>query len=176
MRVYLGFGSNIDPVASIQAGLDALQAVEPNFHTSSVYQSDSVGFVGAPFLNLVVALDTGLTLEALHQSLREIEFRFGRPEQPTRNSSRRLDIDILLYADCVGHFGFVELPRPEIHYNAFVLKPLSELAPGLALPNTDITVGELWERFDQAKQPLHKVAFVYRGALLPASFSDEANH
>ena len=168
MKVYLGIGSNIAPADSIASGLQALRDEFGALQASGVYESDSVGFNGPRFWNLVVALDTDLELLALQDRLRAIEFQHGRPENAVRNSSRALDIDILLYGDYCGFYEQIELPRPEIHYNAFVLRPLAELAPERALPNINISLDELWQRFDQAKQPLMRVSFVFQGLELPA--------
>ena len=82
--------------------------------------------------------------------------------------ARALDIDILLYGDYCGFYEQIELPRPEIHYNAFVLRPLAELAPDRTLPNINISLNELWQRFDQAKQPLIRIPYIFRGLELPA--------
>lgn len=169
MRVYLGIGSNIAPADSIASGLQALRDEFGALQASSVYESDSVGFDGPRFWNLVVALDADLGLFDLQDRLRAIEYLHGRPENAMRNSSRALDIDILLYGDYCGFYEHIELPRPEIHYNAFVLRPLAELAPNRALPNINISLGELWQRFDQAKQPLVRIPYVYLGVELPGN-------
>jgi 2-amino-4-hydroxy-6-hydroxymethyldihydropteridine diphosphokinase len=75
----------------------------------------------------------------------------------------------LLYGDYCGFYEQIELPRPEIHYNAFVLRPLAQLAPNRALPNVNIPLGELWQRFDQAKQPLVRIPYVFLGVELPGN-------
>jgi 2-amino-4-hydroxy-6-hydroxymethyldihydropteridine diphosphokinase len=169
VKVYLGIGSNIAPADSIALGLQALRDEFGAMQASSVYESDSVGFNGPRFWNLVVALDTDLELLDLQDRLRAIEFQHGRPKNAVRNSSRALDIDILLYGDYCGFYEQIELPRPEIHYNAFVLRPLSELAPDRALPNINISLNELWQRFDQAKQPVVRIPYVFLGLELPGT-------
>lgn len=168
MKVYLGIGSNIKPEQSITAGLEALCKEFGALQASAVYESDSVGFSGPRFWNLAVALDTDAALLDLQNCLRAIEYCHGRPENAVRNSSRALDIDILLYGDYCGFYEQIELPRPEIHYNAFVLRPLAELAPDRTLPNINISLNELWQRFDQAKQPLIRIPYIFRGLELPA--------
>lgn len=168
MKVYLGLGSNIEPEEHITAGLRDLVTQVGALDASGVYQSAAVGFDGPSFLNLVVGFETTLSLADLRARLREIEIAHGRPENASRNSSRTLDIDILLYGDFCGYFDAIELPRPEIHYNAFVLRPLAELSPDLAIPSTDITLGELWSRFDQKRQPLIAYPFQFEGRYLPS--------
>ena len=45
-----------------------------------------------------------------------------------------LDIDVLLFGDLVGNFDGLILPRAEILKNAFVLWPLSLIAPDRVHP------------------------------------------
>lgn len=165
--VFLGLGSNIRRERYISVGLDALSGMFGEIRTSSVYDGDSVGFVGEPFLNLVVRIETDLPVGRLAQRLRELEYAHGRPENASRNSSRQLDIDILTYDDRVGVVDGVLLPRPEILSNAFVLRPLAELAPDARHPELGQTYASLWEAYDQASQALRPVAFAWRGQKLP---------
>ena len=47
---------------------------------------------------------------------------------------RTLDLDLLLYGDLVCHEPGLTLPHPRLHERAFVLYPLSEIAPSLSIP------------------------------------------
>ena len=47
---------------------------------------------------------------------------------------RTLDLDLLLYGEMVCHEPGLTLPHPRLHERAFVLYPLSEIAPGLNIP------------------------------------------
>ena len=161
-RVYLGLGSNIERERYITAGLDALAVLFGKLDISPVYDSAAVGFDGQPFLNLVVGVTTDLSVGELAKRLRHIEYEHGRPQNATRFSARQLDIDILTYDDQVGVIDGVELPRGEILENAFVLRPLADLAPEARHPDNNITYAELWTRFEKA-QEIHQVAFSWRG-------------
>ncbi|MGK9608155.1 hypothetical protein O6455_23960, partial [Salmonella enterica subsp. enterica] len=57
------------------------------------------------------------------------------------------------------------LPRAEILKNAFVLWPLSLMAPDRVHPEVDKTMAELW-RDAQIDQVLAPVAFEWRGQQL----------
>lgn len=57
-----------------------------------------------------------------------------------------LDIDVLFYGDPVGDFDGLVLPRAEVLKNAFVLWPLSELAPNLEHPGRPPAAGRLLAR------------------------------
>ena len=158
-RVYLGVGSNVDRTANICAGLDALQAGYGELLLSPVYESAALGFDGDPFLNLVVGLDTSLGVAELFSRLRALEFEMGRPEKASRYSPRTLDIDILCYGRCNGLVEGLQLPRTEITENAFVLRPLSELAPNDVHPPTGKSFSLLWEGYPADAQPLSRVDF-----------------
>lgn len=156
-KVYLGIGSNIDAPRHISRALAALKQCFGHVVASPIYESESVGFTGDNFLNLVVAVDTSLTVAQLHEAMRQIENAHGRDRTAPKFSGRTLDIDILLYDDCVGEIDGVSLPRDEIVKNAFVLKPLCDLAPQLCHPQTGKTVAQMWAGYDQNKQKLWRV-------------------
>ena len=162
-RVYLGLGSNIERERYITAGLDALQGLFGELALSSVYDGAAIGFEGQPFLNLVVGVDTALGVGEMARRLRHIEVEHGRPADATRFSSRQLDIDILTYGADTGVIEGVELPRGEILENAFVLRPLAELAPDEVHPVVERSYRELWQDYDRTSQVLEKVDFQWRG-------------
>ena len=165
-QVYLGVGSNIERERYITAGLDALTQRFGELQFSPVYNSEAVGFEGQPFLNLVVALHTELDVGALAKELRHIEFEHGRPANASRYSPRQLDIDILTYDDLVGTIDGVELPRGEILENAFVLRPLADLAGDAVHPQVGETYAELWAAYDKGSQRIFRVPFTWRGKSL----------
>jgi 2-amino-4-hydroxy-6-hydroxymethyldihydropteridine diphosphokinase len=152
-KVYLGLGSNIDPEVFLLEGGSRLRDVLAEIEVSSIYYSEAVGFEGPPFLNVVVAGMTGLSLSALAVCLRTIEVEFGRHTPQKKLASRKLDIDILLYDDLCGSFDRVYLPRPEILENSYVLIPLVELSPTLIHPQEDKPVSVILKsRVDIQKQ------------------------
>ena len=163
VRVYLGVGSNIERERYITAGLDALEGLFGELSLSPVYDSAAVGFDGQPFLNLVVGVDTALRPGELQRRLRHIEFEHGRPRNASRFSSRHLDIDILTWGDAVGDVEGVALPRGEILENAFVLRPLADLAPEARHPVEGRSYAQLWAAYEQVSQSLQRVAFSWRG-------------
>ena len=165
--VFLGLGSNIQRERYIGVGLDALVAMFGEIRTSSVYDGDAIGFAGNPFLNLVARVETDVPVSTLAQRLRQLEYMHGRPANAPRNSPRQLDIDILTYDDRVGVVDGVILPRPEILTNAFVLRPLAELAPQRLHPAEGKSYASLWADYDHQAQRLRAVEFSWRGRDLP---------
>ncbi|MCA0892568.1 2-amino-4-hydroxy-6-hydroxymethyldihydropteridine diphosphokinase [Microbulbifer agarilyticus] len=157
--VYLSLGSNIDREKHLCAAMDALVEAFGDLKMSQVYESEAVGFEGDNFYNLVAAIETDLSVGELALRLRDIEDANGRVRSGPKFSARTLDIDILTYDDVAGDVDGVALPRDEILKNAFVLLPLSEVAPTDMHPVQGKTYQQLWEEYDQASQKLWAVAF-----------------
>jgi len=158
MRVWLSLGSNIDPESNIRSAVESLRRIFGSLVLSSVYSGEAVGFDGAPFLNMVVGLDTELAVSKLMERLRGVEDRQGRiRNDKDKNSPRTIDIDLLTYGDLPLQAGRVVLPRDEITRYAFVLMPLAEVAGDEVHPLTGLTYGELWAAFDKTRQTLNPV-------------------
>ena len=119
-RVYVSIGSNIDRDENIRGGVTELKKYFGELELSRVYESESVGFDGDNFFNLVAAFDTDEDVLTVAKILHNIENDHGRTREGPRFSSRTLDIDMLLYDDAVMKQGKLELPRDEITKNAFV--------------------------------------------------------
>ena len=158
-QVFIGVGSNINPRQNIRLAVELLGDAFGELQLSSVYQSEAVGFAGDDFYNMVVGLQTDRPIEELARFLRQLEFAHGRPKNPSPDSGRQIDLDILTYDNAVGEFGAVELPRAEILYNAFVLWPLAEIAGESLHPVEQKSYAELWAGFDQASQRLSVIDF-----------------
>lgn len=137
MRAYVALGSNLDdPVAQVRAGARDLGKLSGTrlVRCSSLYRTAPVGVTGQPdFINAVCAVDTGLPAGTLLQALLDIERAHGR-QRDIPGGPRTLDLDLLLYGDLVRHEPGLTLPHPRLHERAFVLYPLSEIAPGLCIP------------------------------------------
>ncbi|MBD8872735.1 2-amino-4-hydroxy-6-hydroxymethyldihydropteridine diphosphokinase [Rhodanobacter sp. DHB23] len=153
-RVYLSLGSNLEPRRYLNAALDELRARFGAIAVSPAYRSKSVGFDGADFVNLAVALDTELEPEALNDWLHALEDRHGRRRDVPRYSDRTLDVDIVLYGErVIDGAGHLQVPRKELRH-AFVLKPLADIAPQARHPVSGRTLAELWAAFPQESEPL----------------------
>ena len=161
-QVYLGLGSNIHRHQHIAAALDALHEVFGELNISTVYESKSVGFNGSNFFNLVVGVQTALSISELSKVLKKIEDENGRCRQGPKFSPRTLDIDILCYGDFVGIENGIALPRAEVVQNAFVLLPLADIAADAVHPELQKTYAALWQAYDKASQSLWPVDFYWR--------------
>lgn len=166
-KVYVSIGSNIDKARHVTASLNALADNFGVLDISSVFESESVGFEGDSFLNLVVGFNTDLGVGSLSSILKQMEADNGRLKNAAKFSSRTLDIDILTYDDVIGERDGVLLPRAEILENAFVLWPLAEVAVGVEHPGVRKIYSVLWNEYKlnavlNRPQKLWPIDFVWR--------------
>jgi len=156
INIALGLGSNIEPEKNLKAAVVALNREFAPLKLSPVYQSQAVGFSGDDFLNMVVLGHTDLSLPELISSLKTLENKLGRVRSDKKFSSRLIDIDIVIYGDRVCQHP-IELPRPELFEQAYVLRPMADVMPQQQCPGRSQTFAELWRNFAQADQPLTPV-------------------
>lgn len=149
---YVALGSNLDdPKQQVLAAMDALAGLP---HTrllgrSHLYRTPPWGYAAQPdFINAAVALDTQLGPRALLDRLLELERRAGR-ERARANGPRTLDLDLLHVEGVQCHDAHLTLPHPRMLERAFVLLPLNDIAPTLALTATR-TVAEQLASLDLA--------------------------
>jgi 2-amino-4-hydroxy-6-hydroxymethyldihydropteridine diphosphokinase len=87
------------------------------------------------FLNAAARIDTDLEPQALLDACKVIEAEQGRMFGAPRHGPRPLDLDLLLLGDLELRTERLTVPHPEIANRRFVLVPLLELDPELALPH-----------------------------------------
>jgi 2-amino-4-hydroxy-6-hydroxymethyldihydropteridine diphosphokinase len=142
----LGLGGNLgDPVAAFATVLRRLETHEAvsRIRPSSVYRTAPWGKLDQPeFLNMAVLVETTLSARALLDLCLTLEREGGR-ERRERWGPRTLDIDILTYGSETIDEPGLQVPHPRIAERAFVLAPLAEIAPGLAIGGR--TVADLLE-------------------------------
>jgi 2-amino-4-hydroxy-6-hydroxymethyldihydropteridine diphosphokinase len=153
-RAYVAAGSNIEPEAHLACAAAGLERAFGALDISPWYRNTAAGFVGPDFINFVVGFDTALPIRAVVTELRAIETACGRPRDAPKWQSRAIDLDILLYGDDLRDEPDLKLPRPDLLKRAYMLGPLADLAPELIHPTAQLSVAELWKRFDRAAHPL----------------------
>ena len=145
ISAYLGLGSNLEhPLQQLQTAIKAIEELESVCvdKLSSFYATKPVGPQDQPdYVNAVARIETSYAPLELLDALQEIEQQQGRVRDGERWGPRTLDLDILLYDDEVIDHPRLIVPHPEIQNRAFVLYPLSEIAPDLYIPK----LGELKE-------------------------------
>jgi 2-amino-4-hydroxy-6-hydroxymethyldihydropteridine diphosphokinase len=155
-QIYISLGSNVDREHYVNAGLNALSVAYGRLTLSSLFESEAVGFSGAAFYNLVIGIITFDSIEQVAEELKTIEVSHGRAADAKKYSPRTLDLDLLLYDDLIINTP-AQLPRDEITKNAFVLRPLAEVAPLLIHPILNINYQTLWQEYNKSSQKLRKV-------------------
>jgi 2-amino-4-hydroxy-6-hydroxymethyldihydropteridine diphosphokinase len=98
---------------------------------SSDYRTPPWGVTDQPpFINAVIEVATTLTPHALFARGVEVERALGRDRAGERRwGPRAIDIDLLAYDDLTLHEADLTLPHPRLFERAFVLAPLTEIAP-----------------------------------------------
>ena len=137
-NVFVALGSNLgDSKNILNAAFSALAAMPKTalIQQSSIFQSAPIGYANQnDFLNAVAFLKTELSPLDCLKNLQKIEQDFGR-ERLFLNAPRTLDLDLLLFDDCILKTSALTIPHPRLHLRAFVLRPLLEIAPDLEIPN-----------------------------------------
>ena len=159
-NIYISLGSNVEREYHIQHALKALissfNIAFEELSLSSLFESEAIGFSGSAFYNMVIGLNTQCSVEQVANKLRDIEMQYGRALDAKKFSPRMLDLDLLLYDDLIIDSP-AQLPRDEIDKNAFVLWPLSEVAPNLIHPILQVNYQTLWQNYDKTSQQLKVV-------------------
>jgi 2-amino-4-hydroxy-6-hydroxymethyldihydropteridine diphosphokinase len=136
-RAYLGVGSNLgNRLAYLQLAVDGLAATAgvTVVGVSPVYETVPVGGPEQPeYLNAVVALDTALDARGLLHLAQRLESDADRVRRE-RWGPRTLDVDVLLVGDMVVDTADLVVPHPRMFERGFVMAPLADLEPPMALP------------------------------------------
>ena len=137
-HIYIAFGANLsNPKKTFPAAQKALEARGVKVvKMSSLWQSPAWprGQGQPDYINACAQVSFDGGAQELLTKLHETEYEFGRVRS-AKNAARALDLDLL---DFDGHIisrpeGLI-IPHPRMLSRAFVLLPLSEIAPNWADP------------------------------------------
>ena len=138
VTAYLALGSNLgDPARNAHLARLAVGGIPQTTVTmaSGLYRSKPVDAAGDDYVNAVIQIETNLNAYQLLAELQRLEGQAGRVLPQDRahlhNAPRTLDLDILLYGDARNESRTLTVPHPRMWQRAFVLLPLSEIAPDL---------------------------------------------
>lgn len=139
-RAFIALGGNLSkpgrqPADEIKLALRELDTLTDTrvLGHSSLYRTAPVGYDNQPdFINAVAEVETSLSPLALLHAILALETQHGRV-RPFPNAPRILDLDLLLYDQVTMNSPELTLPHPRMHERGFVLLPLAEIAPTLAL-------------------------------------------
>ncbi len=174
---YIGFGSNLgDSRGTFEQAVSALQETAGVEITriSHLYETEPEGLRdgGGEFLNAVIRVETSLSAAEIMAAIGSIEQRLGKSVAHRSDLSRVIDLDLLLYGDSRVSLSGLEVPHPRMHTRAFVLVPLSEIAPDAFHPLSGRTVEEL--KNDLPGKDLDGVR-VYQDPGMPGKYSARPN-
>jgi 2-amino-4-hydroxy-6-hydroxymethyldihydropteridine diphosphokinase len=104
---------------------------------SSIYETEPVGELTEQrdFYNAALEVETTLDPHSLLAICKQIERELGREPAGPRHGPRPIDLDLLLFEDTTLADEQLILPHPDLANRRFVLEPLVELQPDLALPD-----------------------------------------
>jgi 2-amino-4-hydroxy-6-hydroxymethyldihydropteridine diphosphokinase len=144
VTAYVALGANLgEAEQTVHLALAALGTC-PDMRllkASNLYRSAPVDATGPDYINAVAAVSTGLNAPTLLRALQKIEQQFGR-QRPYRNAPRTLDLDVLLYGSGAIDSPQLTVPHPRMWDRAFVLVPLSEIAPALVSRQALVAVAD----------------------------------
>ncbi|MDO4707708.1 MAG: 2-amino-4-hydroxy-6-hydroxymethyldihydropteridine diphosphokinase [Porphyromonadaceae bacterium] len=148
--VYIGLGSNEgDRRALLCLAVQRLAKEVGNIERMSDFiETEPWGFVSSfAFFNAVVECRTELTPQKILERTQQIEQELGRKNKSVGGDyqNRPIDLDILLYDDCIVETDRLTIPHPLLYKRAFVLRSMVELVPDLLHPKVGITMKGLLE-------------------------------
>jgi 2-amino-4-hydroxy-6-hydroxymethyldihydropteridine diphosphokinase len=148
MQIGLSLGSNIGNRCKtiIKAKIYITELPSVTFvNQSSIYKTEPVNMTDNCdnyFLNSILIIETTLPIYQFAQHIFEIENILGRPPKRLKNTSRKIDIDII-YANNLIIKESLTIPHPRCFNRKFVMQPLNEIMPDLKLPGQSLTVTEI---------------------------------
>lgn len=145
-EVYLGLGSNLgDRQKNIEKAVSLLQDHSIGIEKlSPVYLTGPWGFKSDNnFLNRVIRVNTAADPPGLLEIARDTEKGMGRHISGQAYSDRIIDIDILFCGNRIISTRHLIIPHPLLHKRIFVLKPMSDIAPGFIHPVLDKSIAQL---------------------------------
>jgi 2-amino-4-hydroxy-6-hydroxymethyldihydropteridine diphosphokinase len=147
-QVAIGLGSNLgDRREHLEFGLSRLSALIADLRVSPIRETQPLGVAEPqpPYLNAVAIGSTTLEPDALIAALMAIEHARGRARLSPK-APRTLDLDLILFDDCVIDRPGLTLPHPRFRQRLFVLEPLADLVPEWKDPVSGRSVRELLDQ------------------------------
>ena len=142
---YVSIGSNINPEENTLAAISLLCEKVEVLRLSSVYRSKAESDSLQPdYLNCVAEIDTSIApIELKHRILRPIEDELQRTRTADKFAPRTIDLDLILYGDCMVRSDDLTLPDSGICRRSFLAIPLSELVPDMILPGAEVCIRDI---------------------------------
>jgi len=137
-RVFLGLGGNVGNVAANfdkALGLLKRSSSIVDLRASRYYRTSPVSSITQDdFLNACCTFETDLKPAALFRLTQEIEKVIGKVPKE-KEAPRVIDIDIIFFGCSRYRDEEIEIPHPKWSERLFVLRPLSDLATHIFVPD-----------------------------------------
>ncbi|MFT3965075.1 MAG: 2-amino-4-hydroxy-6-hydroxymethyldihydropteridine diphosphokinase [Sphingobium sp.] len=153
----IAIGSNrplsrkLPPRAIVAAALQALDRKPLHLKAAApIISSRPIGPSMRDFANCAALVRTRLRPLQMLDRIQAIENRFGR-QRRQRWGARTLDLDILLWTGGPFRKPRLTIPHPAYAERAFVLRPLSQVAPGWRDPASGLSIRQLRARRQRPK-------------------------
>ena len=159
VEVLIGMGANLgNPEitfkrAQLLLSSDLINSkISPLYQTIPVYDKPGSIKPNVPqpmYTNAVMHAYTYWSPQDLLKRLLEVEKTLGRIRPAPVCSPRHIDLDLLLYGDCIissTNPDELQLPHPRMHLREFVLIPAADIAPDMVHPGLNKTIKELLEQ------------------------------
>ena len=150
---YLGIGSNLgNKMFNIEAAKNLIRDNKIFIEDcSSYYETPSWPNEKYPkYLNVVIKINTNLSLIDLFIIIKKIEKKLGR-KKALKNHPRTCDIDILDYQGICSHVYLkkhqIEVPHPRMSSRNFVIFPLFEVNKSWIHPKTNTSIYKIINQF-----------------------------
>ena len=145
--VYVGLGSNMgDKQSNLRKALEIIDNDELSyvFKVSEFITTAPYGYENQDdFMNGAACIKTLRSPKEFLDLIGEIEKQLNRVRQ-IHWGPRTIDVDILLYDDCIINTKDLIIPHYEMHKRDFVLGPLNKIAPEAVHPVLNKTVACLY--------------------------------
>jgi 2-amino-4-hydroxy-6-hydroxymethyldihydropteridine diphosphokinase len=154
MDYYLSMGSNMGKrKANLDAAISFLKGIGEILKVSSIYETVPVDMPPGSdnFYNQVLGLKSTVLPIGLLKEIKKFEKSMGRDMRHSHKRPRTIDIDILLAGDVILDEKNLVIPHREMHKRAFVLVPLTEIAPTLLHPLLKKPVKDLLQNLKPQK-------------------------
>ena len=102
----------------------------------------------SPYLNAACLIETSFKPAEVLDMLLAVENTLHRSRE-TRWGPRTIDLDLLLYDDCVLKTECLQVPHPRMTTRRFVLEPAAAIAADLKHPVAGCTIRELLENISE---------------------------
>jgi 2-amino-4-hydroxy-6-hydroxymethyldihydropteridine diphosphokinase len=153
---YISIGSNTgDRLGNCKKAVSGLTESKTSIlkEKSAFYLTEPVDYTDQDwFINLVVKIETLLDPFLLLDRLKSIQNNAGRNHNAERFGPRIIDLDIIMYDDCVINSSELTIPHPRMHKRHFVLKPICDIDPDVIHPVLKKDMKHLLDSLDKNNQ------------------------